>query len=265
MVTERIQAMLESCTTSSPSFPSTILYNESWLLRLVLDWFSTHEVPNHPLTFLEDARWFSEALLPSAFLKSPKGTRLAEGWSHIDGVIGHFEVGKGHKADLTLLSDARQLVVLEAKMFSPLAAKTSNVGYWDQAARTVACVAETLRIAERSPSGLSHLGFYVLAPQSKVDKAVFAEQMSRDSIRQKVERRVKKYIDAGGQVQNNWYDACFLPTFQKIDIRTLSWEEVIAVIEKYDLPYAKSIITFYKQCNQSNKHGRLSSTHIADT
>ena len=265
MVTERIQAMLESCTTDSPLFPSTILYNESWLLRLILDWFSTHEVPNHPLTFLEDARWFSEPLLPSAFLTSPKGTRLKEGWSHIDGVIGHFEVGKAHKADLSLLSDAIQLVVLEAKMFSPLAAMTGNAGYWDQAARTVACVTETLRLAKRPPSDLSHLGFCVLAPQSKIDKPVFAERMSRDSISKKVELRVRAYIEAGDQMKKEWYSAWFLPTFQKMDIRTLSWEEVIAVIEKYDLPSANSINTFYKQCDQSNRHGRLSSTHIAGT
>jgi hypothetical protein len=253
MVMERIEAMLESCTTSSPSFPSTILYNESWLLRLALDWFSTHEVPNHPLTFLEGARWFSESLLPSAFLTSPQGTRLAEGWSHIDGVIGHFEIGKAHKADLSLLSDARQFVVLEAKMFSPLAANTGNATYWDQAARTVACVAETLRLADRSPSDLFHLGFCVLAPQSKIDKDVFVERMSRDSIRLKVERRVREYTEAGDQVKNRWYADWFQPTFQKMDIRTLSWEEVIAVIEKYDLPSANSINTFYRQCNQSNR------------
>jgi hypothetical protein len=88
MVTERIQAMLESCT----NFPPTIFYNESWLLRLVLDWFSSHKVPNHPLTFLENARWFSEALLPTVFLQSPPGTKLAEHRSQADGVIGHFEV-----------------------------------------------------------------------------------------------------------------------------------------------------------------------------
>lgn len=47
VVLERIQAMLISCTTESPLFPPTDLYNETWLLRLVLDWFSRHEVPNH--------------------------------------------------------------------------------------------------------------------------------------------------------------------------------------------------------------------------
>jgi hypothetical protein len=264
MVMERILSILKSCTSDSPSFPATILFNESWLLRLVLDWFSTHEVPDHPLNFLEEARWFSEASLPSAFLKSPKSTKLAESWSHVDGVIGHFVIGKEHKADLSLLSDARQLVVLEAKMSSPLADKTANADYWDQAARTIACVAETLRRAAHCPSDLHALGFYVLAPQSQLDKAAFIEQMSRDSIRQKVERRVGEYVEAGDELKNVWYSGWFDPTFQNIDIRTLSWEEVIAVIEKHDLQSANLISAFYQQCKQSNSPGRPPSTHITD-
>lgn len=139
MVMKRIQRMMESCDTGSTFFPPTILYNESWLIRLVLDWFSVHNPPGHQLTFLDKAHWFSEALLPSAFLSSPQERNLAEGWSHADGVIGHFDIGKGYKADLSLLSDVTQLVVLEAKMFSQLATGTSNAKYYDQAARMVGC------------------------------------------------------------------------------------------------------------------------------
>jgi hypothetical protein len=250
MVTERIQAMLESCTNFLP----TILYNESWLLRLVLDWFSTHEVPDHPLIFLENARWFSEALLPTVFLQSPPGTKLAEHRSQADGVIGHFEVGKAHKADLSLMEEAKQLVVIEAKLFSPLSAKTSNINYWDQAARTVACIAETLHRAKRSPSDLSRLGFYVLAPQSEIAKAVFAEQMSRESIQQKVELRVREYVKAGDEKKQGWLNDWFQPTFKKVDIRTISWEDVITVIEEYDLPSVNSIGAFYSKCIDKNKH-----------
>ena len=108
--------MLEACETSNRTFQPTILYNESWLLRLTLDWFSAHKTKDYPLTFLDQARWFSEAALPSQFLKNPEGTyKLAEGWSHADGVIGHFAVGKGHKIDLSFQPEGTQLVILEAK------------------------------------------------------------------------------------------------------------------------------------------------------
>jgi len=248
MATGRIRAMLDACITSSGNFPPTILYNESWLLRLVLDWFYTHKVPSYPLSFLDGAHWFSEAALPSQFLRSPEGARLAEGWSHADGVIGHFEIGKGHKIDLSLHSTGTQLVVLEAKMFSLLAPKTSNISYYDQAARSVACVAELLARAGRSPSELSHLGFYVLAPASQIDKAVFAREMSRDYIRSKVEMRVNEYAKAGDRAKNEWYINQFLPTLQEIDLRTLKWEDMIKEIEGRDSVFARSIKTFYDRC-----------------
>ncbi len=258
MVMDRIQAMMEACITRSRTFPPTILYNESWLLRLILDWFSAHKVANHPLDFLNEAHWFSEAALPSHFLKSPKGTKLAEGWSHADGVIGHFEVGKGHKIDLSFSPRGRQLLVLEAKMFSSLAARTSNVPYYDQAARNIACIAETLYRANRSPSELSRLGFYVLAPATQIDQAVFVREMSRDSIENTVERRVKEYTEIDARVKNDWYVNWFLPTLQQIVLVTLKWEEVIQDIEKYDSIYANSINTFYRQCVE---FGKRSSTH----
>jgi hypothetical protein len=73
-----IQRMLRAASGGRPLFPPTLLYNEGWLLRLVLDWFSRHDVQGHPLSFRAWARWFSEALLPSAFLARHRGDRLAE-------------------------------------------------------------------------------------------------------------------------------------------------------------------------------------------
>jgi hypothetical protein len=130
-------------------FPPTLLYNEGWFLRLVLDWFSRHDVQGHPLSFGAGARWFSEALLPSAFLARHRGDRLAESWTHADGVVGHFLIGEGGKALLRLAPEAGQLLVLEAKLFRGLSPGVTKARYYDQAARTVACMAEVLRRAER--------------------------------------------------------------------------------------------------------------------
>jgi hypothetical protein len=248
MVMKRIQGMMESCDTGSTFFPPTILYNESWLVRLILDWFSIHNPPGHPLTFHDKARWFSEALLPSAFLTSPKGRNLAEGWSHADGVIGHFNIGKGFKADLSLLRDANQLMVLEAKMFSALARGTSNARYYDQAARMVGCIAETLARAEHYPSGLTSLSFCVLAPASRIEQGVFAREMDKHSIRSKVERRVKEYVDQGEPSKRDWYAKWFLPTLERMSLRILSWEEIVQEIAKNDPESGMSFQQFYTRC-----------------
>jgi len=244
MVMERIHAMLQSCATDLPVFPPTLLYNEGWLLRLVLDWFSINNVPDHPLTFSQNARWFSEALLPSAFLPRRRKDPLGETWTHADGVIGHFVIGDVGRVDLSLSHDASHFVVLEAKMFSKLSPGVTHAKYFDQAARTVACIAEVLRRANLPPARLSSLGFYVLAPQVQINEDVFEEEMSRESIQTKVERRVGEY--AGEKDQ--WYTDWFQPTFQRIEIRTVSWEELMGTIREHDASSASSIAEFYERC-----------------
>ena len=50
------------------------------------------------------------------------------------------------------------------KMFSKLSSGTKNAPGYDQAARTVACVAEILRCAGIIPQQMVRLGFFVAAP-----------------------------------------------------------------------------------------------------
>ena len=248
MTSKLFQDLMESCTTDSPLFPPTLLYNEGWLLRIILAWYSSHEVKDHALFFSEGARWFSEASLPSAFLPRFKGDRLAESHTHLDGVMGHFVIGKTGKTDLSLLPDATQFVALEAKIFSELSYGVKKARYYDQAARNVACITEVLRRANRHPGELQKLGFYVLAPQSQIEKKVFTRLMSRKSIRQKVERRVKEYVGDKDQ----WYSEWFQPTFQYIKIRSISWEELIEKITEQDGESGESIDGFYQRCLEFN-------------
>ena len=244
MAMTRIRAMLESCATGSPLFPPTLLYNEGWMLRLVLDWFSANDVPDHRLAFPHGARWYSEALLPSAFLARHRGDPLAESWTHADGTTGHFEIGKEGKTDLSLFPDAEHFVVLEAKLFSKLAAGVMNAKTFDQAARNVACIAEVLKRAGRELATLSRLGFYVLAPQSQIDAGVFAVELDPSSIRKKVEERVAAY---DGE-KDPWYREWFEPTLERIDIDTIGWEELIQEIGQHDPPARESFEEFYAHC-----------------
>lgn len=245
MALKRIQAMLESCMTESPSFPPTELYNETWLLRLVLDWFSRHEVPDHFLSVPEGGRWFSEAWLPSAFLRRPgQKDLLAESWTHGDAVVGHFHVGTRGKADVRLAEDAIHFVVLEAKMFSGLSSDVRNAPYYDQAARSVACMAEALRRASCSPPTISRLGFYVLAPESQIERGIFDEQLRPESIQQKVKQRVGAYEGD----KDVWYSEWFQPTLARIVLQAVSWEDVIGEIEQHDPASAASLQVFYERC-----------------
>ena len=241
--------MLESCTSEQAVFPpAELLYNEGWLLRIIIDWFSTHSVQNHPINYPENGKWYSEALLPSAFLPRSRKDKLAESWTHADAVIGHFKIGNGGKANLTLLPDATHFAVIEAKIFSKLSAGVTHAAYYNQAARTVACIAEVLKRGARNPGEMSFLGFFLIAPKSKIVEGIFAEHMTRESIGDTVERRVNEY----GGVHKKWLSDWFVPALDKIDIRIISWEELIETIRENDSQAGREISEFYKQCKYFN-------------
>ncbi len=84
MVYQRIAELLSMAEGHERVFPTTGLYNEGWMLRLVIDWFSRNSQVECDIQFLKGSRWYSEALLPSAFFARQRGDKLAESWTHAD-------------------------------------------------------------------------------------------------------------------------------------------------------------------------------------
>ena len=254
--TELIRGMLERCSSEETVFPPTILYNEGWMLRLVLEWFSQRSISEHPLCFPNKAKWYSEALLPSAFLARYRGDKYAEAWTHADGVIGHFQIGRDRDGDLTLLADATTFKVVEAKMFSKLSAGTTHARYYNQAARNIACIAEVLNRAGKKPSELQCLAFYVVAPRLAIDGGVFDKYMSAESVKSTVKKRAEEYDES----KSNWFEEWFLPTLIRIDIQTISWEDILSYVTEMDSLSALELKKFYERCK---KYNRSTSTRIA--
>ena len=207
------------------------------MLRLILDWAQQHARGSHPLAFLPDARWYSEALLRPPFLARRRSDKLAETWTNADGIVGHFNVGGTSKGGLTLRDGATQLVVVEAKMSSKLSSGTKNAPGYNQAARTVACVAETLKHADIEPLQMERLAFFVAAPLEQIDSGVFGDIVTKESIRKRVQDRVDGYRGE----RNEWFDRWFVPTLAAIDLGAFSWE---ALLEGLDSSYR----AFYDQC-----------------
>jgi hypothetical protein len=250
MALPRISSLLAQCVGSDPPFPPTDLFNEGWLLRLVLDWYSRNreKLPSSPLCFRQSSSWFSEALLPSAFLARFRKDSLAESCTHADGLIGHFTVGDYGKAGCKVNNDATQFVVAEAKIYSRLSSGVKNAPYYDQAARNVACIAELLRRADRCPTKVEHLAFYVIAPQTQVQSHMFATDIDRDSIQRKVKQRVDEYVGA----KDSWFNDWFLPTLKIISIDALTWEAIIDPIANFDTESHSELNTFLQQCLRYN-------------
>src|SRR5258708_23252206 len=117
MIPQRFFRILSSCEIESTShFPATEVFNEGWMLRLVLDAAESLANFGHPLRFLDRAKWYSEARLSSPFRSRLKLDPLGEGFTNADAVIGHFDFRPSTKAGLRLSSDASQFVVVEAKI-----------------------------------------------------------------------------------------------------------------------------------------------------
>lgn len=248
-VFDRIETLLRGCSTDSSHLPPTYLYNEGWMLRLIMDWFDRagSAAHGHRLAISPEGEWGSEVLLPTTFKARHRGDTLAESATHADGVIGHFNLKDGTKRGLELRAEGTQLVILEAKMFSGLSTGTKNAPAFNQAARSVACIAEVLRRAGRSPLKMSILAYHVLAPASQIKLDRFDPFLEKTSIRTQVDKRAADY---GGEL-DAWLSSWFLPTMDKIDIRAISWEELIRDVTLVD-PYGRQVNDFYQRCLESN-------------
>jgi hypothetical protein len=211
---------------------------------LVIDWFSTSGITNHPLSFPNDGHWYSEARLPSAFLHRFKGDPLAESHTNADGVIGHFVIGSKGKTDLELTPEATHFAILEAKLYSGLSKGVKNVKYYDQAARNVACMAEILSRADCKSNAFSKLGFYVLAPKDQIKSRTFTSHLDKQSIKDKVNRRISSY---DGE-RDDWFKDWFTPTLEVIDIESISWETILERLSKDGSKIGDSLKEYYSQC-----------------
>lgn len=251
MSNQRISELLARAAGADRVFPATDLYNEGWMLRLVLDWFSRNPDVDHDLKFGESSNWYSEALLPSAFLARKRGDKLAESWTHADGVIGHFVIGENGAGDLSLKDGATEFVVTEAKMFSKLSAGVTNARYFNQAARNVACIAELVKRAAIAPSSFDNIAFYVVAPKARIDEGIFTQHMDVESMREVVRRRIAEYEDPE---KDQWLDDWFLPTCETTKIRCMSWEDILTAISAHNESDGQSLGQFYAKCLAFNQY-----------
>ena len=252
---KQIAQMLSNCDTENSVLPPTELYNEGWMLRVTLNWFSKKPRKHFPMSFIKGSRWYSEVLLPSQFHPQYRGDPLSETHTHADGAIGQFTIGLSGKGDLNLSPDAKQLVIIEAKMFSKLSRGVKNAKNFNQATRTVSCITEVLRIKEVPPDRISHLGFYVLAPSEQIEnEPTFKQYTTKENIRKKVYDRVMSYDGREDKESKlDWLYKWFMPTIEQIYIACISWEDIISYIQTNDNAYSEELHPFYQRCLDYNR------------
>jgi hypothetical protein len=253
---------------SSCRFPPTEVFNEGWMLRLVLDAFERLKIAGHLLSFQPGSVWYSEARLESPFRPRRRPDLLAEGPTNADGVIAKFAMRGDTRAGLALSSDTAQFVVVEAKMFSNLSAGTKNVPAYSQAARNVACMAEAIARADRPLADFVSIGFLVVAPriELRAGRASNLEAcMDPVAVRSAIRQRIQGYEEAGrpeAAALRGWEIEHLLPLIDLVHargyLRVVSWEDCIEAISSADQEAGAELARFYDRCLSYSPRSRVS-------
>ena len=178
---------------------------------------------------------------------------MAESVTHADGVVGHFLFDATTKAGLRLAAGCSQFVVCEAKIFAGLSAGTKRAPEFNQAARNVGCITETLRLAGPFSVKYKSLGFFVLAPASQIEAGIFSGQMSKDSIRNRLIQRVRMYEGQSDHANlQRWLDEWAFPVVDRLKLDCCPWESVIDQVKVINPEYGASLAEFYELCRKYN-------------
>ena len=126
---------------------------------------------------------------------------------------------------------------LASALLAPLAALYGAVAQWRlgrggrRAAAPVVCVGNLT---------VGGAGNRLVTRFGRVDDGVFFWDTAVDAIRRKVRRRVEDYAGE----RDAWFRDWFEPMLGRIDVRCLSWEDVIEVIAFHEPEAGQLIDTF---------------------
>lgn len=155
---------------------------------------------------------------------------------------------------MKLVRPARQFIICEAKLFSKLTPGTTRAPEYDQAARNVGCLCEILRQAKddhkviQNPNDLEVLGFYVIAPVSRIKEGVFDKQMEGSGIFRKIRERAAPYEGEKGNWLRDWVE----PVVERLSLECLSWEQIFEQIGSVDPDTEEKFCEFYRSCLRYN-------------
>jgi hypothetical protein len=164
----------------------TELYNEKWMLRLVLHWFSKDEnkgksFGDKQIFMKANSSWLSEGSLAPKF----KG----ETHTKADGVYGNIKVGVNGYSNVTIAPGCKQFVVTESKMFSKFSSDTKNYSGYNQAARNIVCMCN---IAAHEMHNIDDIAFYTLLPNDQINGVpTFKKFTGKDHINKTVLERIE--------------------------------------------------------------------------
>lgn len=227
-------------------FAETLIFNEGWLLRSVLNRWKTQPPSSTPpfLPFPEDARVFSEGQLYTPFRARRRGDPEAETNSRVDGIAGHFSIASGTKSGIVLVPHCRYIAVFEAKLYSRLAKGITNEPDYDQVSRTTACLIQGLLEARPQPGCKAHV--VVLYPQDNL--SINPSEFAKVHIGERIGKRLNHYKLAGETAPHiTRFEASWEEALRLVEVHFETWEKVLSNIADGQLN------RFYGLCKRFNR------------
>lgn len=248
-ILDRVGDLLSHAHEADSPLKPTDFYNEGWMAALTLS-VAASGVDMLPFRIAPNARWWTEALLRSPFNPRRRGDRRGEGLTNADALVGHFDRRGDTKRGVHVRADATQLVVIEAKLGARLSARTDNAEGFDQAARSVSCMAYELDLSGVDVTRCTSLGFCVLAPEYTLD--VHRPLVSRNSIEDRVRARLEQYDEPWRASLEQWFAGPFRRLLDCLTLECVSWESVIARVIAASAEQGRMLSAFYQACRTLN-------------
>jgi hypothetical protein len=232
------------------TFAETLLFNEGWLLRGVLQEWQRRAPPARFdfVPFPQKATVYSEAQLYTPFKARFQGDQQAEAHTHVDGIVGDVQLVA--KSGMTLTPGWRYLAVFEAKMYSPLSSGVKHAPGYDQVSRTAACMIHAI-LESGNAASRAHLVVLYPADNAKIQPG----QYTPEYVEARIADRVGSYLARGKHAQPQArFFAEWRAVLPRIQIQFLTWEEVLAGIAD------DTLNQFYDLCIQFNRKAQVDAT-----
>lgn len=128
-------------------------------------------------------------------------------------------------------------------MGSLLSSGTSNADLYNQAAHNVACIAHM--VATSGAIGtLERVSFIVIAPKQRITEKAFEDHLAVESLMETVRRRTAMFEGK----YDGWFSTVFTPLLPRIQVRAISWENVVETIASVDDQMGDELKEFLRLC-----------------
>lgn len=244
MMIKTVVQILNRCDTPETNICPTILYNEGWMTRLLVEISTEAKIRLHNIDFGNINHWYSEGLLSSPFLARSRNDTLAEGYTHADMALGDFIVDAANRGDISVKETDGIFGVIEAKMGSKLSAGTKNAPNYNQASRNLACIAFNTRSTKHN------IFFTVVAPERKIEEHNIRQDVDLQVMLVQIGNRFDSY-DASSKVyalKENVLNRAKTCTCSVISYE--SWIDELSSHSAYS-----SLVEFKERCYRFNRIG----------